>query len=291
MNNPINYSSWKIYFIHILLLLCTPIIAFECAGYMAFDTWFIFQDKSYLNYFFFIQVLWILAIILNKEFKIFSDNAAGIGKNLYHSHLTFFYYIFLMLLYIFVFKKYEYGRFFSTYVFIFIYVLTITLKIVVWQFYKYLRRKGHFTINAVIIGNQELYNKLQQYFFTNPNLGIKTIFTSHSEEIDIIKQKILDNKPKVSYLYICKDLSYKEIDSWVNFCDDNLIKLRVIVNASILSFITQPIILNYDNIPMIGLNDTPLDNVNNQIKKRLFDILFSSLILIFILSWLIPIVA
>ncbi|MGL6022213.1 MAG: sugar transferase, partial [Chitinophagaceae bacterium] len=45
------------------------------------------------------------------------------------------------------------------------------------------------------------------------------------------------------------------------------------------------------NIPMIGLNDTPLDNVNNQIKKRLFDILFSSLILIFILSWLIPIVA
>lgn len=290
MDNITNYSSWTIRLVHILLLLIIPLIAFEIAGYLAFSNWWILEDTTYLHYFFVMQAMWMFAIVFNKEVKIFSETG-GIGKNLYHSHFTFFYFTFLVLLYIFTFKKFEHGRFFSTYTFITIYVLTITIKISVWQFYKYLRKRGYFTINAIIIGTPKLSNNLQQYFLDNADLGIKIIGKYNIDEMDIVESHICKFENNISYLFICKDLSHSEINKWINLCDDHLIKLRAIANTSILSFITNPIIFNYNYLPMVALNYTPLDNVNNQLKKRIFDLVFSSFVLIFILSWLIPIVA
>ena len=46
----------------------------------------------------------------------------------------------------------------------------------------------------------------------------------------------------------------------------------------------------YGNIPIINVNTIPLDHELNRIVKRVFDILFSSLVLIGILSWLIPVI-
>jgi Undecaprenyl-phosphate glucose phosphotransferase len=45
-----------------------------------------------------------------------------------------------------------------------------------------------------------------------------------------------------------------------------------------------------DGLVIINPQRYPLDLAENQIKKRLFDLLFSSLVLIFIMSWLYPIV-
>jgi exopolysaccharide biosynthesis polyprenyl glycosylphosphotransferase len=45
-----------------------------------------------------------------------------------------------------------------------------------------------------------------------------------------------------------------------------------------------------DGLVIINPQRYPLDLAENQIKKRLFDLLFSSLVLIFIMSWLYPII-
>jgi putative colanic acid biosynthesis UDP-glucose lipid carrier transferase len=46
-----------------------------------------------------------------------------------------------------------------------------------------------------------------------------------------------------------------------------------------------------DHIPIISLRREPLDDIANRIKKRLFDVVFSIFVIVFILSWLIPIIA
>lgn len=46
-----------------------------------------------------------------------------------------------------------------------------------------------------------------------------------------------------------------------------------------------------EDFPIITLRKEPLDQINNRFKKRLFDIIFSSLVIILILSWLTPILA
>jgi Undecaprenyl-phosphate glucose phosphotransferase len=46
-----------------------------------------------------------------------------------------------------------------------------------------------------------------------------------------------------------------------------------------------------EDFPIITLRRDPLDQINNRFKKRLFDVVFSSLVIILILSWLTPILA
>jgi putative colanic acid biosynthesis UDP-glucose lipid carrier transferase len=46
-----------------------------------------------------------------------------------------------------------------------------------------------------------------------------------------------------------------------------------------------------DDTPIISLRNEPLADISGQIKKKIFDIVISSLVLLFILSWLIPILA
>jgi putative colanic acid biosysnthesis UDP-glucose lipid carrier transferase len=46
-----------------------------------------------------------------------------------------------------------------------------------------------------------------------------------------------------------------------------------------------------EDFPIITLRKEPLDQLNNRFKKRLFDVIFSSLVILLILSWLTPILA
>jgi putative colanic acid biosynthesis UDP-glucose lipid carrier transferase len=45
------------------------------------------------------------------------------------------------------------------------------------------------------------------------------------------------------------------------------------------------------NIPILSLRTEPLENVDSQIKKRTFDIVFSIIVIFCLLSWLIPLMA
>lgn len=44
-------------------------------------------------------------------------------------------------------------------------------------------------------------------------------------------------------------------------------------------------------LPIINLRNLPLDNLDNRVLKRIFDIVFSSLVIVFVFSWLFPIIA
>jgi putative colanic acid biosysnthesis UDP-glucose lipid carrier transferase len=46
-----------------------------------------------------------------------------------------------------------------------------------------------------------------------------------------------------------------------------------------------------EDFPIITLRKEPLDQINNRIKKRVFDVIVSSLVIVLILSWLTPILA
>lgn len=67
------------------------------------------------------------------------------------------------------------------------------------------------------------------------------------------------------------------------------IRLKLIYNYN--RFIQSPFLTNIGNIPVLSLRKEPLEDINNIVVKRLFDIVFSLLVIVFILSWLFPIIA
>ena len=72
------------------------------------------------------------------------------------------------------------------------------------------------------------------------------------------------------------------------FCDDKMIRLRIVPDFN--SFKQRKIKIDFlGGSPVITLREEPLQYELNRIIKRIFDILFSLLVIIFIMTWLVPI--
>lgn len=96
---------------------------------------------------------------------------------------------------------------------------------------------------------------------------------------------------RVEEIYCCIPyLKSEEIKKLVDFGDENFIKVKLIADYS--GFSSKGLELQrYDHIPVLNVKNVPLDFWENRFVKRLFDIVFSSLVILLIFPWLYPIVA
>ena len=71
--------------------------------------------------------------------------------------------------------------------------------------------------------------------------------------------------------------------------DQNCIRFKLIPDLGV--FIKQKLYIDYiQDLPVISMRREPLEDFGNRIRKRIFDIAVSSLVIICILSFLIPII-
>lgn len=107
--------------------------------------------------------------------------------------------------------------------------------------------------------------------------------------IEEAKRFAIDNK--IDEIFCALPLRDKErVMGLLRFAEENLIRFKIVPDFS--AFYNRNVHVDfYGFYPVISLQTEPLANIFNRIVKRSFDILFSSFILIFILSWLVPLVA
>ena len=135
------------------------------------------------------------------------------------------------------------------------------------EFYKTIAQNLHTGIRSKGIYGNSLKSNI-----SIPYLGSITDFYNNSENI--------------SEVYISDDLSKKLKKELIEFADLNLIKVRILpelINYEFKNFFISKLI----NIPVIEVNQLPLDLWYNKILKRSFDVLISSIIIVFVLSWMI----
>jgi len=84
---------------------------------------------------------------------------------------------------------------------------------------------------------------------------------------------------------------FSELGALVEEADRLCIRLKFI--PDIMPTMKSDYRINYlgNQFPVITFRHEPLEDLNNRFKKRAFDLLFSSLVIIFILSWLYPLLA
>ena len=162
------------------------------------------------------------------------------------------------------------------------------------------RRYGYNYDRVIIIGEGEVAKGLNDYFFSDNILGFKLlgifsdISLSFNTNVNIgnlseIKQFSLDNE--IDEIYYTRALTNtEEIKDLVDFSDQNLIRFKVIPDFS--GFPLRRVNIDFfDNVPVLSFRKEPLKDNINRLLKRLFDILFSSLVILLILSWLYPLLA
>jgi putative colanic acid biosynthesis UDP-glucose lipid carrier transferase len=85
-------------------------------------------------------------------------------------------------------------------------------------------------------------------------------------------------------------ISKNQIKEFEVFADNNLISLKIVPDYKGV-FRNMGPVQYYDYLPVISFRQLPLDDIFRRFIKRLFDILFSGLVITLLLSWLIPIIA
>jgi putative colanic acid biosynthesis UDP-glucose lipid carrier transferase len=164
--------------------------------------------------------------------------------------------------------------------------------------YYFLRRfrvvyGGNFR-KVVIVGEEKNTSELAHFFNDNPNYGYKLVKvfdlkTSKKQEIKECQDFVLENKIDEVYCAL-SDLSNTDVNNFIDFTDNNLKTLKFLPDEKEVT--ARNLKLDYYGyIPIVSLRNIPLDITANKVIKRTFDILFSVIIIVGILSWLIPILA
>jgi Undecaprenyl-phosphate glucose phosphotransferase len=155
---------------------------------------------------------------------------------------------------------------------------------------------------VVIVGASAVGQDLYKHIEANSHLGYKVegFFDDYGVVERVNGQTQLGKvEDCISYALsnnvseIFCTLSGNEVDKikmLMQEADKHLLRFRLVPDLS--AGLHKNVMLElYGHLPILTSRKEPLDNKANEVVKRIFDILFSTMVIILILSWLIPILA
>ncbi|XMO87880.1 undecaprenyl-phosphate glucose phosphotransferase [Algibacter sp. AS12] len=179
------------------------------------------------------------------------------------------------------------------------YLLFVFLLIFIFKFLTTFLLKKYRTVlrgnnrKVIVIGSNDKARQLIKTFNTRLDYGYKfeAKFSVKDKEfsLDSCFNYIIENSIDEIYFSV-SELSNKQINRLIDFADNNLRELKFIPdNKEIYSKKLK--YEYYDYIPILSIRAIPLQEPFSKLVKRLFDIVFSLFIIVFVLSWLTPIIA
>ncbi len=163
---------------------------------------------------------------------------------------------------------------------------------------KHFKNSDYLIKKVLILGYNETAKKLAKYFEED---GLNTQLIGYVENDENVHE--LSNYPVLAELnntlQIAKKLNIQEIFSTITpeqnkeiynlmyQSEKECIRFKIVPNLAI--FMTREVHIEFfGELPILSLRTEPLDDVGNRIKKRALDIAVSTLIIVLVLSWLIP---
>lgn len=173
--------------------------------------------------------------------------------------------------------------------------LILIIKLCIYYFLKRYRVLfgGNFR-TVILLGNSKSVEPLQQFFTKNPDYGYKLekVFDLKKDKVRKLRESfafVLEHKIDEMYCSM-SDLTQSQINEIVYFADNNLKTLKFIPDKK--QILSRNFTFEYYNyIPVISLRNILLDDSLNKVIKRVFDILFSVVVILGLLSWLTIILA
>lgn len=173
--------------------------------------------------------------------------------------------------------------------------LILIIKLCIYYFLKRYRVLfgGNFR-TVILLGNSKSVEPLQQFFTENPDYGYKLekVFDLEKDKVRKLRESfafVLEHKIDEMYCSM-SDLTQNQINEIVYFADNNLKTLKFIPDEK--QILSRNFNFEYYNyIPVISLRNILLDDTLNKVIKRVFDILFSVVVILGLLSWLTIILA
>lgn len=183
------------------------------------------------------------------------------------------------------------------------YIFKLTFFYILYRYLNYKRKNGHFKRNIAILGLREIDILFGDLIEKNPTMGLNLIgYIADNDDYDREDEKIIGeieqledlvNEHKIQKIFVTPSKYFEEDNSrkLLGSCNKVGLKASYVMMNSYWNEkkINAPDFVN--SFAIYNPQEIPLDNFSNVFIKRSFDIIFSSLVILFIFSWLFPIIA
>ncbi|MCI2228624.1 exopolysaccharide biosynthesis polyprenyl glycosylphosphotransferase [Polaribacter sp. MSW13] len=253
------------------------------------------SDKEYLNFpfLFYVSIFWLFISYYTKFYNVYRYTHVSRLITLLLSQFFVF-----SLAYLSYFSLFKEGQIINNQFFVFalIFCSISFIKFFVFFLLKKYRSGGMNYRNIVFFGGMNSAKKLEKLFQNKSDLGYR-FYGFFSDKT--YKSKFFLGPTKNGFKYI-EENNIDEV-----YCDPTeisqslLIKIRKFVNQNNLELRLLPenkaiyskdfILEYYGTIPILKPKKLPFERIETHVIKRTFDIFFSLIVIVFLLSWLLPI--
>ena len=253
---------------------------------------YLLEGKDPLIFSIFISVGWVLLAIYSKFYEVYRYTRPVNILALVVKQFI----LFLLLVFAFSGLYHElniYPRPIVKYTLLCSLLITVSKFTIYYLLQKYRVSFGGNYRSTVILGANKKTLALENFFNKNPEYGYlhqKTFnFKNKEHTLSDCFDYVLNERIDEIYCSI-SELTNSQIAEIVDFADNNLKILKFIPDSKEI-YSKRLRYEYYDYIPVLTLRTIPLEDSANMVIKRGFDILFSSIVIVFVLSWLTPLIA
>ena len=246
------------------------------------------------------NAVWILVSLALQLYEL--SQLKRINKILFNLFKAFGFNILILAAVLFSLKASEFSREHLLYTYALLFVFIFLWRYISIQLIILYRKLGYNYSSVVIIGGENTAEQLYNYCNSKDGLGIKLMGIFSDTEISFefkegVKSGRLEDleqfalKNGIDEIFYTMPLTHtKKIKDLVDFCDKYMIRFKVVPDFR--GFLFKKVNVDfYDDVPVISLREEPLRDFVNRFVKRIFDLLFSFLVILLVLSWLYPLIA
>lgn len=153
---------------------------------------------------------------------------------------------------------------------------------------------------VVIVGAGPLGLDLKNYLEKNTHLGYKVVGFFDDDPDKSTQSHIIGRvdecipfvkESNVNEIYCAlPDRALSKIDILMRQADKAMIRFKLVPDVKDY-FKKNVMVQLYGHLPVLSPRTEPLEILSNQVIKRLFDVTFSFFVMVFIMSWLVPLLA
>lgn len=272
----------------ILLINVILLLIFYFTGLKALD--------NFQHYIIIYNIIWLFSTSM---FGMYTEDTIQRSDFIYRATWkSLVLYFLLIVFYINFSKDLVFPRNLLVYYFISLSVLFIFSRFIGTGVEIILKRNFKIKKPVAIIGNNETGLRLAHYFQTQNNFDFTGFIggsdADYTDYTGIISSSIATgllsaSEKGIEEIYVCiSPASILKMGKLIKEAENQHLRIKLvpdIVNSFPYDYTTSYL----NNFQILTPRQLPLDEVKHMFKKKLFDIIFSSLVVIFVFSWLFPI--
>lgn len=200
-----------------------------------------------------------------------------------------------------IFLPEDYYRIFILEYVAFFFVFKVTIFYFIYQFHRYRYAKGYSVSRIVILGTGTPSRVLGKILNNNPTLGFKLVGyisdkkngsnENHLGELKELPELAREHAINMIFVTNPKYFTRKNTKELLALCNKTGLRVRYILMNGYWSKCMYRKIESARFFEMFNPQQIPLDNLTLRLQKRAFDVIFSSAVILFIFTWLVPILS